>query len=451
MGSGVLQAIFADGLYRSGTRILLRNATMTKGRKGRGGGESGLEKRSRSDSEEEVVEEWRKKLRAGEEGGFKLMIRFKDGGDVGSPIKISEEIGRIMSNVVTVRKMERGKLMVLFGREDSRTKAMKVTSMLGRAVEYLIPDGGVNLKGVIYVEEEVSEEEIVSGVKEVEAARRFKEGRMAVLVTFKQEVKSLPADVLLGYMVYPVKQYVRPPLRCYRCQRYGHVAAVCRGSRRCGKCGGDHEFAQCSVGQVKCCNCGGDHITSFRGCSHHARAVKVEEVKERGKISYAEAVKKVLGDEVAEGSRLERSIPVVQTPQTRREAPAKAAVDLRNTRSFLAFVVDVLARPTMSLSDRVRDVVQAAGDFLGMEDIDPGEIHLMVREKVEEREIRKEAEAVKEGGRREVGRRDRTESDCEEQRYARKAGQLQELKERKGKKGNREVAQWSDEVEEPAE
>ena len=422
---------------------------MAKSRRGKSGGENGLEKRLRSDSEEEVVEEWRKKLRAGEEGGFKLMVRFKDGGDVGSPIKISEEIGRVMSNVVTVRKMEKGRLMVLFGTEQSRVKAMKITSMLGRAVELAIPDGGVHLKGVIYVEEEVSEEEIVRGVKVIEAARRFKEGRMAVLVTFKQEVKALPADVLLGYVLYPVREYVRPPLRCYRCQRFGHVAAVCRGSRRCGKCGGDHEFAQCSVNQVKCCNCGGDHITSFHGCSHHVRAVKVEEVKGREKVSYAEAVKKVLEGEVAEGSRVERSIPLVQAPQIRK-TPAKAGVEVSNNRSFLAFVVDILARPTMSLSDRVRDVVQAAGDFLGMEGIDPGEIHSMVREKVEEREIRKEADSVKEGGREEVGRRVRAESDCEEQRYARRAGQLHELSEkgRKGKKGNREVVEWPDEMEE---
>ena len=402
----------------------------------------------RSDSEEEVVEELRKKVRAGAEGGFKLVVRFKDGGDVGNPVKISEEIGRIMCNVVTVKKMERGRLMVLFGSEGSRTKAMKVTSMSGRAVELFVPDGGVRLKGVINVEDDVSEEEIVRAVKEVEEARRFKEGRRAVLVTFKPEIKVLPADVLLGYMVYPVREFVRPPLRCYKCQRYGHVAAVCRGSRRCGKCGGDHEFAQCSVNQVKCCNCGGEHITSFRGCSHHARAVKVEEVKEKGKISYAEAVKKVLEGEVAEGISVERSNPTVPLPPVRKEILAKAAVDLRNTRSFLAFIVDVLARPSMSLSDRVRGVVQAAGDFLGMEGIDPGEIHSMVREKVEERELAREAELVREGGKKEVGRRVRIESECEEQGSARRAEQIQELKGRREKKGNREVTEWPEEADE---
>ena len=126
--------------------------------------------------------------------------------------------------------------------------------------------------------------------------------------------------------------------------------------------------------------------------------MKVEEVRERGKISYAEAVKKVVESEVTDESGIARRVSVEQAPQIRKETPA--GVDLRNTRSFLAFVVDILARPTMSLSDRVRDVVQAAGDFLGMEGIDPGEIHLMVREKMEERESRKEAEPMKEGQRK---------------------------------------------------
>ena len=65
----------------------------------------------------------------------------------------------------------------------------------------------------------------------------------------------------MGYMSFPVREYRRPPLRCYKCQRFGHTAAACRGDRRCGG-GGDHDFKQCQVKKTKCCNCGGNHITS---------------------------------------------------------------------------------------------------------------------------------------------------------------------------------------------
>ena len=70
---------------------------------------------------------------------------------------------------------------------------------------------------------------------------------LSVLIEF--EGVCLPSWVGLGYLSFPVRSYVRPPLRCYNCQCFGHVAAVCRGKRRCGRCGGDHESLE-SVRQV---------------------------------------------------------------------------------------------------------------------------------------------------------------------------------------------------------
>jgi hypothetical protein len=42
------------------------------------------------------------------------------------------------------------------------------------------------------------------------------------------DIESLPNKVMLGYISYPVQAFVPTTLRCYRCQAYGHVAAVCR-------------------------------------------------------------------------------------------------------------------------------------------------------------------------------------------------------------------------------
>ncbi|XP_037536589.1 cyclin-H [Nematolebias whitei] len=39
-----------------------------------------------------------------------------------------------------------------------------------------------------------------------------------------------------------IMPYIPPPLRCYKCQRYGHIAAVCKGKQRCAKCGADHRL-----------------------------------------------------------------------------------------------------------------------------------------------------------------------------------------------------------------
>lgn len=49
---------------------------------------------------------------------------------------------------------------------------------------------------------------------------------MSVLLIFEG---SLPEKVQMGYISYPVREYVPKPLRCFKCQRIGHVAGVCWG------------------------------------------------------------------------------------------------------------------------------------------------------------------------------------------------------------------------------
>lgn len=56
---------------------------------------------------------------------------------------------------------------------------------------------------------------------------------------------------------YSVKQK-----RCYRCQRFGHLAWACQEPARCGHCTGWHERCRCPPGvRVKCLDCNGDHPT----------------------------------------------------------------------------------------------------------------------------------------------------------------------------------------------
>jgi len=60
----------------------------------------------------------------------------------------------------------------------------------------------------------------------------------------------LPGEVKVGYLFFRVKQYVPRLLRCFKCNRYGHVAGHCRGKLRCSICGGEHKYSDCSAAVV---------------------------------------------------------------------------------------------------------------------------------------------------------------------------------------------------------
>lgn len=55
--------------------------------------------------------------------------------------------------------------------------------------------------------------------------------------------------------------------RCFRCQRFGHLAWSCRETPRCGHCAGQHERQRCPAGvRARCLDCSGEHPTGDRQC-----------------------------------------------------------------------------------------------------------------------------------------------------------------------------------------
>ena len=65
-----------------------------------------------------------------------------------------------------------------------------------------------------------------------------------------------------------VELYVRAPLRCFKCQKYGHHRETCRGRQTCAKCGEkdqDHVEEDC-LKEISCANCRQDHPAYARSC-----------------------------------------------------------------------------------------------------------------------------------------------------------------------------------------
>lgn len=112
----------------------------------------------------------------------------------------------------------------------------------------------------------------------------------SILIHFEED--DLPRTVFLGFISYTVRAYIPKPLRCFNCQRLGHMAKNCKEKRRCARCGGDHEYGKCGNGvQPKCCSCGGAHSVAYAGCERMKQEKNIQKMRVEKKVSYAEAVK----------------------------------------------------------------------------------------------------------------------------------------------------------------
>lgn len=55
--------------------------------------------------------------------------------------------------------------------------------------------------------------------------------------------------------------------RCFRCQRFGHLAWSCKETPHCGHCAGQHLREHCPSGvRPRCLDCSGEHPTGDRQC-----------------------------------------------------------------------------------------------------------------------------------------------------------------------------------------
>jgi len=103
----------------------------------------------------------------------------------------------------------------------------------------------------------------------------------------------LPKEVRVGYPQFKVKQYITKPLRCFKCNRYGHVAKNCKGKEQCSNCGGEHNWKSCDYSNKICPNCKGNHCATDKKFPHCKKQSKLCEIKTTSNVFYSEVCKKI--------------------------------------------------------------------------------------------------------------------------------------------------------------
>jgi len=224
------------------------------------------------------------------------------------PIEFSRKLSSVAGQVGDV-KLVKDSVRVTCLSPKQRTTMLGMTDWYGKVItvtEPWVKAGNQRpstrpVRGIVFgVSEELSEADIATEIKASSARRltRWSDGEKvktgSVVVSFSDK---LPESVYIGCLRFKVKPYIPQPIRCMKCQGFGHIAAHCKRQVRCVRCGKGHSVEECPVkddlAQAVCVNCKGQHSAAFKGCSKYQEVSKALKVSVVDKVSYRDAVLKV--------------------------------------------------------------------------------------------------------------------------------------------------------------
>ncbi|GFX53867.1 uncharacterized protein TNCV_1598131 [Trichonephila clavipes] len=110
-----------------------------------------------------------------------------------------------------------------------------------------------------------------------------------LILTFNSS--KLPPTIKAGYLKCKIRPYIPNPLRCFKCQRFGHSQTSCRGQltgSRCASVG--HASTDCNLEQ-KCVNCSQPHSSGSKLCPKWKTGKEIHTIKTNRNLSYLEARK----------------------------------------------------------------------------------------------------------------------------------------------------------------
>ena len=215
-----------------------------------------------------------------------------------SPFAIAKGIVGLAGEPKLVKKTSFGLLIEVT--KKSHAVCLLKSNLIANIPIKVSPHRTLNtVKGVIKCKElsGIAENEITMELRDqsVSAVKRIMihKGQQATdtyILTFQKT--DLPQSIKVGYLNIRVNPYIPNPLRCYKCQDYGHGANKCTRQERCSRCGQNHANQNCRE-EPFCVHCHQKHETSDRACQRYLLEKEIQRVKFTEKISFPEARKKV--------------------------------------------------------------------------------------------------------------------------------------------------------------
>ena len=231
-----------------------------------------------------------------------LIIKRENGEDFSkiNPFLLHRWIYSLAGEVKAMKKIRDGLLIETASAAQSRL--LLRSNKLGDLNVEISPHGSLNKsRGVITCRDllNCSVEEICSelrsqGVIDVRRMKTRINGELkespSHILTFN--TLNLPNRIKAAYYSLPVRLYIPPPLRCFRCQRFGHVSTRCTNSQVC-VCGKEFHQGRACAQPIICINCEGHHSARSRECPVFKKEMAIQELKTKESIPYMTAKKKL--------------------------------------------------------------------------------------------------------------------------------------------------------------
>ncbi|GBO37544.1 hypothetical protein AVEN_181773-1 [Araneus ventricosus] len=217
-----------------------------------------------------------------------------------SPILIHKTLLALVGDVKSIKKLNNGNLLIEVLNSKQAENLIKLEK-IGNIQVKSSPHHTLNhSKGVISESEfqRDLEEDLLDCLKKqnVIAVKRITIKRNGQIFPTKHLIltfnnPTLPKSVKIAYINCPVKPYIPDPIRCFKCQKFGHTITACKSNKEnCARCSlPDHNSQTCKSTTPKCFNCSGEHPSFSRSCPRYKLEKEIQTIKITKKLSFQEA------------------------------------------------------------------------------------------------------------------------------------------------------------------
>ena len=243
-----------------------------------------------------------------------LILEFEEGRhETVNVFKANREIIALCGGQPKIRPQGNGSLLIETSSPEQSEKLQTIKILDGHQVKCISHPVFNQSRGVVYapellhIEEKEIEEELKNqGIIKVVRMRK-KIGEQLVplgtlILTFNQ--CRLPKYISAGWLSLKVKPYIPSPLRCYHCQKFGHLHQKCRDlinekPATCSNCGKE-SHGKCNE-TPSCINCGEQHPSSSKSCVKFIFEKEVQAIRTLEKTTFKDARKKALEKQIRPG------------------------------------------------------------------------------------------------------------------------------------------------------